>query len=198
MLNPTPGNPLVYEDCNGDKPQILRNIYTGNPLVYKDCNRKDERDTADRRDWQPTCLRGLQPEKCTDACIRYKLATHLSTRIATTSSSDVFCTCNLATHLSTRIATEYKKYITRYTVTGNPLVYEDCNNNYDSYYDYQRAWQPTCLRGLQPMKSFRKMNRTIWQPTCLRGLQLCAYIFCKTAGPLATHLSTRIATAKYS
>ena len=61
MLNPTPGNPLVYEDCNGDKPQILRNIYTGNPLVYKDCNRKDERDTADRRDWQPTCLRGLQP-----------------------------------------------------------------------------------------------------------------------------------------
>ncbi|PKD27036.1 hypothetical protein RBATCC27255_01903 [Ruminococcus bromii] len=127
MLNPTPGNPLVYEDCNGDKPQILRNIYTGNPLVYKDCNRKDERDTADRRDWQPTCLRGLQPEKCTDACIRYKLATHLSTRIATTSSSDVFCTCNLATHLSTRIATEYKKYITRYTVTGNPLVYEDCN-----------------------------------------------------------------------
>ena len=130
MLNPTPGNPLVYEDCNGDKPQILRNIYTGNPLVYKDCNRKDERDTADRRDWQPTCLRGLQPEKCTDACIRYKLATHLSTRIAT----------------------EYKKYITRYTVTGNPLVYEDCNNNYDSYYDYQRAWQPTCLRGLQLMK----------------------------------------------
>ena len=172
MLNPTPGNPLVYEDCNGDKPQILRNIYTGNPLVYKDCNRKDERDTADRRDWQPTCLRGLQPEKCTDACIRYKLATHLSTRIATTSSSDVFCTCNLATHLSTRIATEYKKYITRYTVTGNPLVYEDCNNNYDSYYDYQRAWQPTCLRGLQ-----RSINPKIPE-----------YVI------LATHLSTRIAT----
>ena len=36
-------------------------------------------------------------------------------------------TAKLATHLSTRIATEYKKYITRYTVTGNPLVYEDCN-----------------------------------------------------------------------
>ena len=105
MLNPTPGNPLVYEDCNGDKPQILRNIYTGNPLVYKDCNRKDERDTADRRDWQPTCLRGLQPEKCTDACIRYKLATHLSTRIATT------------TMIVTMIIRE----------PGNPLVYEDCN-----------------------------------------------------------------------
>lgn len=40
MLNPTPGNPLFYEDYNGDKPQILRNIYTGNPLVYKDCNCK--------------------------------------------------------------------------------------------------------------------------------------------------------------
>lgn len=40
MLNPTPGNPLVYEDCNGDKPQILRNIYTGNTLVYEDCNCK--------------------------------------------------------------------------------------------------------------------------------------------------------------
>lgn len=36
-------------------------------------------------------------------------------------------TAKLATHLSTRIATEYKKYITRYTVTGNTLVYEDCN-----------------------------------------------------------------------
>ena len=44
MLNPTPGNPLVYEDCNGDKPQILRNIYTGNPLVYEDCNRKPHKD----------------------------------------------------------------------------------------------------------------------------------------------------------
>ena len=77
------GNPLVYEDCNGDKPQILRNIYTGNPLVYKDCNRKDERDTADRRDWQPTCLRGLQQLGVTRDVIANILATHLSTRITT-------------------------------------------------------------------------------------------------------------------
>ena len=83
MLNPTPGNPLVYEDYNGDKPQILRNIYTGDPLVYKDCNRKDERDTADRRDWQPTCLRGLQQLGVTRDVIANILATHLSTRITT-------------------------------------------------------------------------------------------------------------------
>ena len=56
-----------------------------------------------------------------------KLATHLSTRIATLNIIIKRLEELLATHLSTRIATEYKKYITRYTVTGNPLVYEDCN-----------------------------------------------------------------------
>ena len=99
------GNPLVYEDCNFILYLYYKTKTAGNPLVYEDYNFHTLQEHYCFYSWQPTCLRGLQPEAGKQFGADGVLATHLSTRIATTSVRLICSPKSLATHLSTRIAT---------------------------------------------------------------------------------------------
>ena len=99
--------------------------------------------------------------------------------------------------MPTRIATAYNAKNCRKLNTGNPLAYEDCNGVADPEENCPNTGNPLAYEDCNLSDDEIKNIATTGNPLAYEDCNV-AVMVAVVAVTLATHLPTRIATAKYS